>query len=145
MCSKISALAEGGLAIIKRIVWILGGLVGLILGGEMVFHPLGEAIVILLEFLEKFTDIAYETLAGMDAYQSQKATAWTGFIVALGLLFWGGIKLKKLYYRAKAAAPQWWEDKKKEIRLEWQQMSWKEKAGYLGGVFAMVGLLTLFI
>jgi len=135
----------GDAAIIKRIVWGMGILICLILAGEVTLHVLEEVIVIPLEFLEKFVDIGYESLAGLDPYQSQKATAWTGFIVGFGLLIWGGIKIKKAYIRALEAAPDWWAAKKAEMREEWRLMSWKEKAGYMGSVVAMFSLLSLFI
>jgi hypothetical protein len=123
----------------------MGILICLILAGEMTLHVLEEAILIPLEFLEKFVDIGYETLGGLDSYASQKATAWTGAVVFVALLIWGGYKLKKLYHRAMAAAPTWWEAKKAQMREEWRAMSWKEKAGYMGSVIAMFGLLSLFI
>jgi hypothetical protein len=111
---------------------------------ELILPLFGEGIILLLESLEMAVDTGFE-LAGLTAEQSQRATAWSGFLVFAVLASWGGYKIRKRYLRMKAAAPGWWEARKQDMRDEWRAMSWKEKLGYSGGVLAMLSLLVLII
>ena len=112
---------------------------------ELVLPLFEEGLILLLETLELAVDTGFEVLVGLTAEQAQRATAWSGFVVFIGFASWAGIKIRKRYLLLKAAAPGWWEARKRDMREEWQAMSWKEKLGYAGGVLAMLGMLVLII
>jgi hypothetical protein len=116
-----------------------------VLGAEVVVEPAVEGLLLLGEIPESLLDTTYESLVGLDSYQSQKATAWTGAAVLTGLSIWGVLRLKRLYHQAVAAAPAWWEAAKAQMWDEWKAMTWKTRASYVGSVLAVFGVLSLFI
>ncbi len=120
-------------------------MIGLILGGELLLPVLEEAVLLTLEWAEKTADILFEEGFGLSPESSQKVTAWTGLLLAIGLSVWGGYKLRKMYLQAKAVAPGWWKAKKAEMRTWWVALSWTQKLAHIAGGLVLVSLVVLLI
>lgn len=111
------------------------------MGGELLLPLLEELAMLAFESVESLMDVFFEAVFDMDAYQAQKATAWTGLATITALLGWSGYVARKKYLLAKEAAPQWWAGKK----ADWRALSWKDKLIYVGVGLAMLGVLVLFV
>jgi hypothetical protein len=120
---------------------IIGAIFGLLLGGELLLPVLEEIGMLLFEWVEKTMDIFFEEAFEMAPAAAQKATAWTGLLLILGLLGWGGYSLHQRYLRMKAAAPQWWAE---QMRA-WNGLPWRAKLSYIALAAALLSILALFI
>ena len=101
--------------------------------------------MITLEWAEKTGDILFEEVLDLTPESAQKATAWTGLFLAIGLSGWGGYKLRQKYLRAKVAAPDWWKDKKTQMKTWWAALTWTQKLGQIVGWMVLLSLMILLI
>jgi hypothetical protein len=120
-------------------------LFGLALGGEMLLPLLEEVAMLAFEWAHKTLDILFTDVFGFGDDASQKASAWTGLLLILGLLGWGGYVLRQKYLRAKTAAPRWWAEQKAEWKVRWAALPWFTKLAYVVGYAGLVGILAMFI
>ena len=123
------------------------GFLALTISGELLllFERLEESVVLAFEWAHKTLDILYADVFGLEDEKSQKASAWTGLFLLIGLVGWGGYKLYRLYLRAKAAAPQWWAERKADFKAWWSELPWHLKLAHIAGGLAMLGILAMFI
>ncbi len=101
--------------------------------------------MLAFEWAEKTGDILFEEVVGLAPEASQKATAWTGLFLIIGLLSWGGYALRQKYLRAKAAAPKWLSDRKTEMKTWWAALPWTQKLAHIVGGLVLLSLMVLFI
>ena len=89
---------------------IIAALIGLILGGEMMLPVLEEVAMLAFEWVHKTLDVLYEDVIGLAEESAKKASAWTGFVLLIGLTVWGWMKLYQQIVRMIAAFPTWWKE-----------------------------------
>ena len=118
---------------------------GLILGGEMLLPLLEEIAMLAFEWAHKTLDILYADVFGLEDEKAQKASAWTGLFLLVGLIGWGGYKLYQKYLRAKAAFPCWWAERKADLKTWWSALPWYLKVAHIAGGLTMLGILAMFI
>lgn len=121
---------------------ILVGIFIVVAGADVILPAIEEGIILFLETLELAADTLFEQALHLAPEVAQLATAWTGLIVLIVLLTWGGFKLKALYHRAKTALPLWRDAKLAELRAWWQTLPWTQKLVVL---VSALGSLTLLI
>lgn len=129
---------------------ITAGIIGfaiLVISGEMLllFELLEEVGMLAFEWGHKSLDLLYADVFGLKEEASQKASAWTGLFLIIILLGWGCYVLRLKYLQAKAAAPQWWADRKAEWKAWWAVLPWFTKLAYILGYFGLLGILAMFI
>ncbi len=124
---------KGATAINKKFLIATAILLGLILGGELL--PLLEELGILaFEWAHKTLDVLYGDVFGLEQEASQKASAYTGLFLLIGLLVWGSRVLRKKYQLVKAS----W-------KTRWATLHWFTKLAYVVGFVGLVGILAMFI
>jgi len=101
--------------------------------------------MLAFEWAHKTLDVLYTDLFGLEDDASQKASAWTGLFLLLGLLAWGGYTLRQKYLRAKAIAPHWWAERKAELKAWWATLPWTLKLAHATGCLVLLGILAMFV
>ena len=129
----------------KKTALILVGIFVVVIGADLILPVVEEGVVLLLETLELAVDTLFEELLHLAPEVAQLATAWTGLIVLIVLLTWGGFKLKALYHRAKITLPLWWDAKVAELRAWWQALPWTQKLAVLVTTLGSLALLILLM
>ena len=124
-------------------MWIIAGLAAAALLWDTLLGWLGHAIILALEWLELTVDVIYEELLSLTPETSQMATAWTGFLTALALMVWGGLKLRQLYLRYKEKGLAWKQAKLDEFWQWWGALPWFKKLGYMASVCVFLALMIL--
>ncbi len=117
----------------------------MILSGEMWLPLVEELGILALEWAHKTLDFLYEDVLGLEDDASKKASAWTGFLLIIILIVWGGRKLHQLYQHMKATFPQWWLEKKAGMSNWWASLPWLLKLAYIAGSLGLIGILAMFI
>jgi hypothetical protein len=116
-------------------------LFGLVLGGEILLPLLEELGLLAFEWAHKTLDVFFEVLIGLESESSQKASAYTGLILLVALLVWGGRVLHKKYQLFMAS----WGDIKSEWLAWWNTLPWFTKLAYIVGGLGLFGILAMFI
>jgi len=125
---------------------------------ELVWETLSEGVILALEAGEEALDTVYEA-AGLNPALSQIATAYTGFVLALVLLYFIVRKtirltqaLRKssaLYRDAYGTIYKKWRDKKREALLSWwESLDWMQKTAAVTALLLIgipLALLASFI
>jgi hypothetical protein len=101
--------------------------------------------MLAFEWAHKMLDLLYTDVFGLEDEASQKASAWTGLLLLIGLSGWGGYVLRQKYLQAKVAAPHWWAERKTEFKTWWGALPWTHKLAHVLGGLALVAVLALFI
>ena len=104
-----------------------------------------ELGVLALEWAHKTLDFLFEDIIGLEDDASKKASAWTGFLLIIMLVVWGGYKLYQQYLRMKVALPGWWRKRKHEMNDWWTSLSPFIKLVYVLGGLVLVGILVMLV
>lgn len=134
-------IARGAIAINKKILIVTVVLFCLILGGELWLPLLEELVILAFEWAHKTLDVFYEDVVGLEPEATQKAAAYTGLLLLIALLAWGGRALHKKYRLFKAS----WGDRKAALKARWAALPWFTKLGYVVGYVGLVGILAMFL
>lgn len=116
-------------------------MLGLVLGGEILLELLEETGMLAFEWGHKSLDMLFGDVFGLADEASQKASAWTGLFLSLGLFGWGCYFAYRKYLQAKAAAPQW----RAEMDAWWSSLHWLHKLAYIAFGLGALAILALFI
>jgi hypothetical protein len=130
-------------AITKKRLWIIAAVAAAALLWETLLGWLGHAVILALEWLELTVDTIFEELLSFTPEASQMATAWTGFVVLLVLLGWGGYRLRQFYLGSKDRAIAWKQEKQEAFYRWWGGLPWFKKLGYAASVCAFLTLMIL--
>lgn len=134
-------IARGAIAINKKILIVTAVLFSLILGGELWLPLLEELVILAFEWAHKALDVFYEDVVGLEPEATQKAAAYTGLLLLIALLAWGGHALYKKCLLFKAS----WGDRKADWKACWAALPWFTKLGYIVGYVGLVGILAMFL
>lgn len=104
---------------------------------------LEEAGILAFEWTEKTLDVFYESLFDMAPESAQKATAWTGLLLILLLIGWGGRSVHGNYHKTKANFSHWRKDKKAELEAWWQGLPWSMKIAHALGLSLLIVVLMM--
>ncbi|MFZ4703396.1 MAG: hypothetical protein ACOYMG_25425 [Candidatus Methylumidiphilus sp.] len=135
----------GDKTINKKVLLIFAGLFGLILGGEQILPLLEELGMLAFEWVHKSLDFLYEDIIGLEDEAAKKASAWSGFLLLIGLIVWGCIKLYHQFQRMKAAMPQWWAETKAGLGGWWAALLWLQRVVFVILLIALVGVVAVII
>jgi len=109
------------------------------------FELLEEVGMLAFEWAHKTLDVLYTDVIGLEDEKSQRASAWTGLFLLIGLVGWGGYKLYLKFLKLKAAWPFWWAARKAELKAWWADLPWHIKLAHIAGSLAVLGILSMFI
>ena len=129
----------------KKFLFIVVILFSLVLGGELMLPFIEELGVLALEWAHKTLDFLFEDILGLEDDASKKASAWTGFLLIIVLVSWGGYKLYQQYQGLKVAFPKWWGKRKKEMNDWWTSLPPFLKLAYVLGSLVLMGILVMLI
>jgi hypothetical protein len=150
-----------GTALLLRIV---GGLLAIsaialgLLHWELVWEMLSEAVLLSLEAGEEALDTVYEA-AGLNPALSQIATAYTGFVLGLVLLYFivrktirlaQALQKSMVFYRDIYGTnyKKWRQQKREELLIWWGSLDWMQKTAALTALLLIgipLALLASFI
>ena len=97
------------LILLRGLVWvalILAAVTTLVMNFEIIWEFLAEAVPLALEVVEQALDTFFESVVKLSPVFSQMATAYTGFVVFLVLLYFVSRKAIKVYAIAKVKKNQ---------------------------------------
>jgi hypothetical protein len=109
----------------KKAGVIGAGLLAAIFWGDVLLDFLITAVELLLETLELVTEHLLEALLALTPYEAQAVTAWLGFGLLLLFLLFGFKKLNKVFQRARATVPAWWQEKKERVHISRTGIGWQ--------------------
>jgi len=130
------------------VLWIalLAGVGGLLLGFDLATDLLEELISVLLEFVQECLESFYHKQCRLDLYHAQMATAYTGFVVMMGV---GYFFINKMSIALKAIREGW--DIKREKAMDvclsyWSRlMDWWNSMDNFNKCFALIGFVVVAI
>ncbi|MCX7112906.1 MAG: hypothetical protein NTX45_22875 [Proteobacteria bacterium] len=137
--------ATGDKTINKKVLLIFAGLFVLVLGGEQMLPLLEELGMLAFEWVHKSLDFLYEDIIGLEDEVAKKASAWSGFLLLIGLIVWGCIKLYQQFQRMKSAMPQWWAETKAGLGCWWTALPGLQKVVFMILLIALVGVMAVII
>lgn len=134
---------------------------------ELIWELLAEGVILALEAGEEALDTVYEAV-GLNPALSQIATAYTGFVLALVLIYFivrktiqlARILQKKIAYYREAYAmvyKKWQHNKQERILIWWESLDWMQKTAAITALlligiplamlasFLLGELVTMFI
>jgi hypothetical protein len=125
---------------------------------ELIWEMLSEGIILALEAGEEALDTAYEAI-GLNPALSQIATAYTGFVLGLVLLYFVVRKIIQIiralrktaaFYRdAYGTVYRKWHNKKREaLLIWWESLDWMQKTAAITALLLIgipFALLASFI
>jgi hypothetical protein len=148
-----------------RLLWqLVGALLGItaitlsVLYWELLWEVLSEGVILTLEAGEEALDTLYEAI-GLNPALSQIATAYTGFVLGLVLLYFIArkiIHLTKILQRLSARSlhsyrttyKKWHAQKRDEILIWWTSLDWMQKTAAVTALLLIgipLALLASFI
>lgn len=111
----------------------------------MMLPVLEEVAMLAFEWVHKTLDVLYEDVIGLAEESAKKASAWTGFVLLIGLTVWGCMKLYQQIVRMIAAFPTWRKQSKANFHTWWASLSMIHKILYAIGSIIILGLLAMMI
>lgn len=159
--SSSAQLPVTGKALLWRLLGSVLAVVALVLAimnWEVVWEVFSEGIMLALEAGEEALDTAFEAI-GLNPALSQMATAYTGFVLALVLLYFLIRKTMRfaqslqkniaLYREAYGVAYSRWHEQKREMILQWwETLDWMQRIAVVTGLFLVgipLALLASFV
>lgn len=145
--------------IIKSLAWGIGAItVGVLIGEnfETIFELLKEGVILLLEFCEEILDLFFEKVLKLGPTVAPMLTAYTGFVIALVLLYFLVRKCIKLYHQVTAVLTVWkqayinafdiWWNDWRGIAMRWWDAQTMMNKIIAGTAFVLIGIpLALII
>jgi hypothetical protein len=142
-----------GLVLLKGLFWlalIAGAIVAAAMNYEILWDALAELVPTLLEVAEEALDTFFEKAVRLNPALAQMATAYTGFVLALIVLYLLVRKFIALYRRTGAAVDQlsgvygnawhdWTDERKMAVLLWWDALDTTNK------VVAVVAMILIGI
>lgn len=150
---KPKFISEPALTLIKGVAWVVVGiaaLTGLIMNYELVLELLGEAGPMVLEIAESTLDTFFEKVVRLNPMFAQMATAYTGFVLVLLLLYLLVRKSIQIYQKAQTKSHEFgevyskaWQEWYGEIRES--LLKWWESLTMVNKVVATVAFILIGI
>lgn len=137
--------ASGRCVISRKDYWGISLFIVLALSVELWIPIADEAVFYSLETLELLLDVLYEKGLGLDEEATQKATAWTGLLLSIGLTGLLLYKLPVIFRYAKAFLAKRWTMRKQAIKVWWPTLNWQQKLAHIAALGLFLGALVLVI
>jgi hypothetical protein len=134
-------LLRGETTINKKLLWIIAAILVLAFGKEALLIVIEEISVLALEWGHKSLDLLFADVLGLEDDVAQRASAWTGMLLLVGLVAWLGHVAHQKFLQIKAAAPGWWARQK----ASWEALPWLANLICILSVIGVVGLLAMIM
>ncbi len=122
------------------------GLIGLLFGFDLIGEALEECFTLLFEFTQEKLETMYRVGFKLNLYHAQMATAYTGFVVLVGL---GFIAFKKLLAAFREVQASWVQERDK-VQTQWLRQwdnvtCWWDTLDSFNKYSAIIGLTVIAI